>query len=115
MPVFAGGKGGFAHFFGPTGGYLFGYVLSAWITGLISERRPGFMALEVFSVIIGSFAIYAIGVPWLKMVTQMSWSKTLMVGVLPFLIGDAIKAPVAVVLARAVRPVLTRQMQSLTT
>jgi biotin transport system substrate-specific component len=112
MPVFAGGKGGFAHFFGPTGGYLFGFALASWITGFISERSRGSLTLDVFAVIIGSLAIYALGVPWLKMVTQMSWPKTFMVGVVPFLIGDAIKAFVVVVLARSVRPILKRQLQS---
>ena len=111
MPVFAGGRGGFAHFFGPTGGYLFGYCFSAWATGFISERRPGFMALEIFAVLLGSLAIYGLGVPWLKMAAQMSWTKTFMVGMIPFLIGDAIKASVALVLARAVRPVLIRQAE----
>jgi biotin transport system substrate-specific component len=110
IPVFAGGKGGFAHFFGPTGGYLFGYVLAAWVTGLISERSHGSLILDIFAVVIGSFVIYGLGVPWLKMVTQMSWPKTLMVGVVPFLIGDAVKAAVAVVLARSVRPILKRQL-----
>jgi len=112
MPVFAGGKGGFAHFFGPTGGYLFGFVLASWLTGFISERSPGSLTLDVFAVIIGSLAIYGLGVPWLKMVTQMSWPKTFMVGVIPFLIGDAIKASVVVILARSVRPILKRQLQS---
>jgi biotin transport system substrate-specific component len=110
MPVFAGGKGGFAHFFGPTGGYLFGFALASWITGFISERSRGSLTLDVLVVIIGSLAIYALGVPWLKMVTQMSWPKTLVVGVVPFLIGDAIKAFVVVVLARSVRPILKREM-----
>ena len=50
MPVFAGGRGGLAHFFGPTGGYLFGYILSAWITGLISEHSRGLLILEIFAV-----------------------------------------------------------------
>ena len=54
IPVFAGGKGGFAHFFGPTGGYLFGYVLAAWVTGLISERSHGSLILDIFAVVIGS-------------------------------------------------------------
>ena len=110
MPVFAGGKGGFAHFFGPTGGYLFGYVLAAWVTGLISERSHSSLILDIFAVIIGSVVIYGFGVPWLKVVTQMSWTKTFMVGVIPFLIGDAIKACVVVVLARSVRPILKRQL-----
>ncbi|MGB9628855.1 MAG: biotin transporter BioY [Thermodesulfobacteriota bacterium] len=110
LPVFAGGKGGFAHFLGPTGGYLLGFALASWLTGLISERSPGSLILDVLAVIIGSLAIYSVGVPWLKMVTQMTWTKAFMVGVLPFLIGDAIKAGVAVFLARAVRPILKRKM-----
>jgi biotin transport system substrate-specific component len=112
MPVFAGGKGGFAHFFGPTGGYLFGYVVAAWITGFISERSRGLLVLDILAVVVGSLTIYTLGVPWLKMVTQMSWPKTFMVGVIPFLIGDAMKAAVALVLARSVRPILKRQLQS---
>jgi biotin transport system substrate-specific component len=110
MPVFAGGKGGLAHFFGPTGGYLFGYVLASWITGFVSERSGGLLLLDILAVVIGSFVIYGLGVPWLKLVTQMSWTKTLMVGMVPFLIGDAIKAPVAIILVRSVRPILKRQL-----
>jgi len=112
VPVFAGGKGGFAHFLGPTGGYLFGYLLASWITGFISERSRGLMILDILAVVVGSLAIYALGVPWLKMVTQMSWQKTLIVGVLPFLIGDAVKAFVVLILAQAIRPVLRRQLPS---
>jgi biotin transport system substrate-specific component len=110
MPVFYGGKGGFAHFFGPTGGYLFGYILAAWVTGFISEKSRGLLILDILAVLVGSLVIYGLGIPWLKMITQMSWPKTLMVGMVPFLIGDAIKAAVAVVLARSVRPILKRQL-----
>lgn len=109
LPVFAGGKGGIGHFMGPTGGYLFGYLVASWITGFISERSRGRITYDIFAVVIGSFALYAVGVPWLKMVTQMSWTKAFMAGVLPFVIGDAIKASVVLTLARAVRPILRRQ------
>ncbi|OGP64552.1 MAG: BioY family transporter [Deltaproteobacteria bacterium RBG_13_47_9] len=112
MPVFAGGKGGFAHFFGPTGGYLLGYVFSGWITGFISERSRGFFLWDIAAVILGSLVIYGFGVPWLKMVTQMSWPKTFLVGMIPFLIGDAIKATAALVLSRSIRPILDRQRQT---
>ena len=115
MPVFSGGRGGFAHFLGPTGGYLFGYVLASWLTGFIAERSRGILILEILSVLMGSLAIYSLGVPWLKMVTHMSWPKTFMVGMIPFLIGDAVKASVALILARAVRPILNHQLQSTTT
>src|SRR5512139_3692508 len=50
IPVFAGGRGGFAHFLGPTGGYLFGYLLASWITGFISERSRGGMILDILGV-----------------------------------------------------------------
>lgn len=110
MPVFYGGKGGLAHILGPTGGYLFGFVLSAWITGFISERFRHALIGGIVAVIIGSFAVYCLGVPWLKMMTKMSWNKALVVGMIPFLIGDAIKAVVAIVLARGVRPMLNRQV-----
>ncbi len=111
MPVFAGGKGGLAHLLGPTGGYLFGFALSAWITGFISERFHSSPVGNAIAVLTGSFAIYGLGVPWLKMVTQMSWTKTLMVGMVPFILGDVIKAFAALILARAVRPILNRQLQ----
>ncbi len=110
MPVFYGGKGGFAHFFGPTGGYLFGYVLASWVTGFISERSRGLMVLDILAVLVGSLTIYALGVPWLKMVAHFSWQKALIVGLVPFLIGDAVKASAALILARAIRPVLKRQL-----
>jgi len=110
IPVFSGGRGGFAHFLGPTGGYLFGYVLASWVTGFIAERSRGILILEILSVVVGSLVIYGLGVPWLKLITKMPWSKTFMVGMLPFLIGDAVKATVALILARAVRPILKRQM-----
>jgi biotin transport system substrate-specific component len=45
----------------------------------------------------------------------MSWSKAWLVGMIPFLPGDALKAGVAIVLARAVRPMLYRQMQTVST
>jgi len=112
IPVFAGGKGGFAYFLGPTGGYLLGYLFASWITGLISERFNRLFIRDVIAVVIGSLILYGCGVPWLKVVTQMSWPKALLVGMVPFLIGDAIKASVAVILARSVRPMLNRLSQS---
>ena len=112
FPVFSGGRGGIAHFYGPTGGYLFGYLLAAWLIGLISDWSRGLLFWQILAVIMGSFVIYGLGVPWLKIVTQMSWSKALLVGMVPFLVGDGIKASVALMLARAVRPILYRQIQS---
>ncbi len=115
IPVFAGGKAGFAHFLGPTGGYLFGYAVSAWLTGFISERGRGSLLLDICAISIGSLAIYVVGVPWLKIVMNLSWPRTLWVGMFPFLIGDALKGAAALVLAQSTRPMLHRQMESIVT
>jgi biotin transport system substrate-specific component len=106
FPVFAGGKGGLAHLMGPTGGYLLGFLLAAWISGWIADRPRGRLFQDVLAVALGSLAIYAVGVPWLSWVAGLTWGKALWVGMVPFLAGDALKASAAVVIARAVRPVL---------
>ena len=115
LPVFSGGRGGIVHILGPTGGYLFGYALSAWSSGLISERRRGSALFDILAILIGSLAIYGIGVPWLKWVANLTWEKSLLVGIVPFLIGDALKGAAAFILARSVRPILNRQEESLRT
>jgi len=112
MPVFAGGRGGVAHFLGPTGGYLFGYALAAWVAGFLSHRSRNPLVLDVLAAVMGCLCIYALGVPWLKFVTKMTWDRALMAGVVPFMVGDALKASAAIVLARAVRPILARQAAS---
>lgn len=112
LPVFAGGKGGIAHFLGPTGGYLIGFAASAFIVGLISERFPHSRAADVGAVAAGTVVIYLMGVPWLKAVTQMTWTKALTVGMIPFLPGDILKAAAAVLLARPARVVLRRPVQN---
>ncbi|MBM4348013.1 MAG: biotin transporter BioY, partial [Deltaproteobacteria bacterium] len=85
------------------------------MTGFISERFRHSLIGGIIGVIIGSLAVYCFGVPWLKTITKMSWNKAWMVGMLPFLLGDALKAAVAIVLARAVRPMLNRQTQTAST
>ena len=112
LPVFSGGKGGLAHFIGPTGGYLVGFAFCAWLTGFISERGAKSFRTCLLAVLAGSLAVYACGVPWLKVATGMSWAKAWLLGVAPFLLGDAIKAAAALGLARAVRPLLSRGLEA---
>ena len=106
LPVFAGGTGGVGKFVGPTGGYLLGFAAAAYLIGIISERGRGRVAIDVMAMIAGTLIIYAFGVSWLKVVTGMSFSKALTVGMLPFLIGDAIKIAAAIPIARALRPIM---------
>ncbi len=106
LPVFAGGTGGIGRIAGPTGGYLLGYLPAVYITGLISEatgRRKGF---DLLALVAGTAIVYACGVPWLKMVTGMTADKALMLGVYPFLVGDALKIVAAIPVAKVIRPLI---------
>lgn len=106
LPVFAGGTGGVGKFVGPTGGYLLGFAAAAYLTGLISEIGRGRVAIDVLAMVAGTLIIYAFGVSWLKVATGMSFSKAFAVGMLPFLIGDALKIAAAIPIAKALRPMM---------
>ena len=106
LPVFAGGTGGIGRLAGPTGGYLFGYLAAVFVIGLITEKANRRWLVDVAAMIAGTLVIYAAGVVWLKLVTHMAFGKALAVGMLPFLLGDALKIAAAVPVARAVRPLL---------
>ena len=89
-PVFAHGTGGLSHLMGPTGGYLFGFVAAAWITGWLAERswdrRVGAMLLLMLA---GNVGIYALGLPWLAYFVGPH--RALALGLYPFVVGDLAK------------------------
>jgi biotin transport system substrate-specific component len=97
LPVFAGGASGIARLVGPTAGYLVGFVVAAFVVGLLSERgwdrKPWTTA---GSMIIGSGIIYLAGVLWLS--RFVGWPAVWGTGILPFLPGDAIKIALATIL-----------------
>ena len=87
---------GMARVLGQTGGYIFGFVLAAAIVGRLAElgwdRKIG-GALAMMAI--GTAAIYAIGVPWLKVVGNLEWSVAITGGMTKFLLWDAAKLAVA--------------------
>jgi len=107
LPVFAGGMGGIGRIVGPTGGYLVGFLPAVWLVGLVSAHRPK-LVFEIAAMILATAVIYAAGTAWLHVLTGLSWPKTLAVGMLPFLPGDAVKIAAAAGIARTLRPVIKR-------
>lgn len=106
LPVFAGGTGGIGRIFGPTGGFLLGYLPVVSLVGRLTERRPGSIPRDVAAMAAGALLLYVCGVPWLKLVTGMPFDKALLLGVLPFLPGDAFKIAAAAFIAKSLRPVM---------
>ncbi len=113
LPVFAGGTGGVGKFVGPTGGYLLGFAAAAYLIGAISEMGRGRVVMDILAMIAGTLIIYAFGVSWLKVVTGMSASKALAVGMLPFLPGDALKIAAAIPIAKTLRPIIVEKLGAL--
>ena len=105
LPVFAGGQAGIGWLIGPTGGYLIGYLPAVYVIGRLTEKADHHAVRDVGAMVLGTVLLYACGTSWLKVVTGLSWGKTLAAGMLPFLIGDALKIAAAVPIARALRPV----------
>ena len=104
LPVFAGGKAGLGVLFGPTGGYLIGFVVAAFVIGRLValKNRPGFVWL-CLSLAAGAAVIYSLGVLQLSLVARLTPLKALAVGVLPFLPGDAVKIVLTALIARNLR------------
>jgi biotin transporter BioY len=103
LPFFAAGASGWSRVFGPTGGYLLGYVLAAFAVGWLAERgwdrRPGTCAL---AMLVGEVAVYLVGLPWLAVFVGAD--RVLYLGLLPFVPGDAFK----LLLASASLPIAWR-------
>lgn len=96
FPVFAGGKAGLGVLMGPTGGYLMGFVAGAYTTGkLIEITTAPTLTWMICAMGAGTLVIYVFGVGQLVLVARLSFFKAIMVGVLPFLIGDALKVTAA--------------------
>lgn len=94
LPVFSGAKGGFAVLAGPTGGYLWSYVLSVIIISVISSRAvKNVTAVRFFACIIGTVVCYFFGTLQFVAVTEgYSIAKALTVCVYPFIPFDIVKA-----------------------
>lgn len=95
---FAQGRSGWAF---ASFGYIVGFVVAGYLVGKLAERGADRTPLRTAGLMaLGNLAIYAVGVPWLMAYLHVGLAKAMALGVLPFLVGDAIK----IVVASAVLP-----------
>lgn len=106
IPVFSGGVGGLGVLLGPTGGYVFGFILAApaiaAVRSVLVDRIPD-GAAEFVAMLVGLVCIYALGWAQLSVVTGMAPVEAFIAGVAPFVAIDALKGVAAVIIARALR------------
>lgn len=95
LPVFAGDwneGGGYQHLYGPTAGYLVGFVVAAAVCGRLAQRGwDRSLSRTAAAMVIGNAIIYLFGLPWLKYALALDWQTTVDAGLMPFLLGDALK------------------------
>jgi biotin transport system substrate-specific component len=109
LPVFAGPSGGLAALLGPTAGYLFGFVVAAFVTGLLCGRGWDRSVLRLFvAMSIGHISILALGFAWLAFGMKLGTEKAWLVGVLPFLAASIVKSALGVALVSAIRRLVDR-------
>lgn len=104
LPVFSSGAAGIGVILGPTGGYLIGFVIGAFVIGFLMEKGP-FTGLvrDIFAMAVGLTVIYGLGTLQLSIVTDMPLTKALAVGSLPYIPLDIVKMGLALALARPIK------------
>ena len=117
LPVFSGFSGGPAKLFGPTGGYLIGYLFLALISGWFIDRfsiRKWY--LHLIGMVLGMAICYTFGTAWFMYVYMKNTGAVVLTTVLswcvfPFIIPDAVKMAAAVVIARRIRPLIIKDKE----
>jgi len=91
LPVFSGFTGGAGKLFGPTGGYLIGYLFLALICGIFADKFSGKPLPCLGGMILGTLVCYLFGTIWLTYQASMTFSQAFFSAILPFLPGDILK------------------------
>ncbi len=99
LPFYSEAASGWDVVFGATGGYIVGFLPAAYLIGLAARQgqdRRITRALPLF--VLGQLVIFAVGVPWLAVVAEMSAAQAIDAGFTPFIVGGLVKAAIAGVL-----------------
>mgnify|MGYP000202240111 CR=1 FL=1 len=103
IPVFAQLSGGLGSLFGPTGGYLFGFIPTAFVIGYYLEKRGFTLLNAVIANVLGMFVALSFGTVWLKVFAELSWTGAFVGGFAPFIFVGVIKAALAAWIGISVR------------
>lgn len=108
LPFDARGLGS-AAFFGPTAGYLIGFVPAAFVAGRLAERFSAQSWWGNFlAAVAGAVTIYLVGASWLAVMLGGNWQAAWVNGVAPFILFDLGKAAIAAGVAESGKLLLRR-------
>lgn len=101
VPVFADGASGWTHLYGPSAGYLAGFVLAAGGVGLLAEYGHLRRLTAALGAMIGGHALI-LGLGWARLAWALGPEDALRQGILPFVAGGLLKSLVAAAVLFAV-------------
>lgn len=114
LPVFSGWAGGFSSFATPSSGYIIGFLFTALLTGFLIDRFSRQFWMYPVAMAAGLAVCYLFGTIWFLvymnvwMSTPYSFWEAVLICVLPFLVGDAVKIAAATALSYPLRKQLVR-------
>ncbi len=89
LPIFHNGTSGIGILFGPTGGFLIGFILMAFIAGMFFSKKT--LSADITGLILATLLSYIFGAGWFMISSGASLLAALIACVVPFIIGDFIK------------------------
>lgn len=113
VPVFSGGGAGPAVIVGQTGGYIIGFIACQPVVHAIVRRKDGSVrgwGALIVAMTAAHAVIFAVGVPWLAVVRQISLGDAVNGGFVPFIPGTIVKTALAVLIGRYVAPLSTKRV-----
>jgi len=112
-PVFSGFLGGISIIAGPTGGFIVGYILCAFVTGLVIEKLGCRIVPLIVAILLGWVVTYIPGLLWFMYVTGTpSFLSALLWCFVPFIPGDVIKSVLCIVLIPRLRPLVAKRAET---
>lgn len=103
LPVFTGFGSGISAVSGPTGGYIIGFIFTAFIAGIGADRAGAKIWKNIVFMALGVIVCYVFGTIWFVIAYKVSFSSALATCVFPFLIPDAVKVVLAAVLTNRLK------------
>lgn len=98
LPIFVGAGSGLFYIFGPTGGYLLGFVLASFFIGRFIRYAERNFLFTFGILFLADLLLLACGLVWLRLLLGYPWPKLLFIGFFPFVLGDLFKALAASVI-----------------
>ncbi|MCI7323220.1 MAG: biotin transporter BioY [Lachnospiraceae bacterium] len=108
VPVFSAFSAGPQKLFGPTGGYLIGFIAMALIAGIFIEKSGRKFVLSMVGMILGTVVCYGFGTAWLAFQAHYTFAQALAAGVTPFIVGDLLKMVLVALVAPQIYKALLR-------